>query len=262
MNTVFELAAAKAEGRKIVVVTSYDSWSARLLADSPVDCLLVGDSALMVMHGQRDTLGATVELMAMHTRAVSKGAPDKLIVTDMPFLSARKGIHFALDAAGEMMRAGAHAVKIEGARGHLEVIRHLVETGIPVMGHLGLQPQSVYAVGGHKVQARTPAAAAALLREARDLEKAGACSVVLECIPRKLAARVTKALDIPTIGIGAGPECDGQVLVLHDLLGLNPAFQPRHARRFAEGAAVFREGIDDFARAVQRGQFPGGRESF
>jgi 3-methyl-2-oxobutanoate hydroxymethyltransferase len=214
------------------------------------------------MHGERDTLGATVELMAMHTRAVARGAPDKLIIADMPFLTVRKGSAAAVEAAGELMRAGAHGVKIEGVRGHGDVVRHLVESGIPVMGHLGLLPQSVYSIGGYKVQGKGTEAANALLRDAKELERAGAFSVVLECIPRKLATRISKALRVPTIGIGAGPDCGGQVLVLHDLLGFNAHFQPRHVRRFAEGAAVFREGVDDYARAVQRGQFPGGRECF
>ena len=262
MKTIRDFAAAKVEHRKIVMVTTYDTWSARLLAAAPVDCLLVGDSAMMVMHGERDTLGATIEMMVMHTRAVVRGAPEKFIVTDMPFLAARKGRGHALDCAAQLLRAGAHAVKIEGIRGHAEIVSHLVESGIPVMGHLGLLPQSVHTVGGYTVQGREPAAAAGLREEAAMLEAAGAFAVVLECIPHELARQVTAALKMPTIGIGAGAGCDGQVLVLQDLLGLSPEFSPRFARRFAEGAAVIRGGIEQYAAAVRSGEFPSAKESY
>jgi 3-methyl-2-oxobutanoate hydroxymethyltransferase len=255
-------AAAKAAGAKIVMVTAYDTWSARLLADAPVDCLLVGDSAMMVVHGEKDTLGATPEIMEMHTRAVVRGAGGKFVVADMPFLAARKGEAHALDCAARLLRAGAHAVKIEGAQGHTHVIRHLVESGIPVMGHLGLTPQWVRGFGGFKVQARAPEHAGQLREDAAALEQAGAFALVLECIPRVLAAEVTSALRIPTIGIGAGAGCDGQVLVLHDLLGLNPDFRPRFARRFADGAGLVRGAAARFAEAVHAGDFPGKGEDF
>jgi len=262
MPSIQEFADAKAAGRKLVVVTSYDTWSARLLADTPVDCLLVGDSVMMVMHGERDTLGATTEIMALHVRAVARGASSKLIVADMPFLAARKGPAVALDCAAELLRAGAAAVKIEGVRGHVDTIRHLVESGIPVMGHLGLTPQWVHQFGGYKVQARDAATAAMLREDAAALEAVGCFSVVLECIPRKLARKVTADLRIPTIGIGAGAGCDGQVLVLHDLLGFNPDFKPRFVRHFGAGAGLIQKGVTDFARAVQSGKFPAARESF
>lgn len=255
-------AAAKAAGARIVMVTAYDAWSARLLADSPVDCILVGDSAMMVVHGDKDTLGATPEIMAMHTRAVARGAPGKFIVADMPFLAARKGEVHALESAALLLRAGAHAVKIEGAQGHTHVVRHLVESGIPVMGHLGLTPQWVRGLGGFKVQARDAAAAGQLREDASALEQAGAFALVLECIPRELAREVTSALRIPTIGIGAGAGCDGQVLVLHDMLGLNPDFKPRFARRFADGAALVQAGARAFAESVRRGEFPTEEEGF
>jgi len=255
-------AAAKAAGAKIVMVTAYDTWSARLLAEAPVDCLLVGDSAMMVVHGDKDTLGATPEIMAMHTRAVARGAGGKFIVADMPFLAARKGETHALECAALLLRGGAHAVKIEGAQGHTHVIRHLVESGVPVMGHLGLTPQWVRGLGGFKVQARDAAAAGQLREDACALEQAGAFALVLECIPRDLAREVTSALRIPTIGIGAGAGCDGQVLVLHDMLGLNPDFKPRFARRFADGAALVRAGAARFAESVRRGEFPADEEGF
>lgn len=257
-----DFAQAKAAGRKIVMVTAYDAWSARLLTDAPVDCLLVGDSAMMVMHGETDTLGATPEIMALHTRAVARGAPGRFIVADMPFLAARKGVAHALECAAQLLRAGAQAVKIEGVRGHADVIQHLVESGIPVMGHLGLTPQSVRTLGGFKVQARDKADAERLREDAAILESAGAFAVVLECIPRQLAREVTAARRIPTIGIGAGEDCDGQVLVLHDLLGLSPEFQPRFARRFADGAGLVRDGIERFSDAVRRGEFPKEKEGF
>ena len=255
-------AAAKTAGTKIVMVTSYDAWSARLLADSPVDCLLVGDSAMMVSHGEKDTLGATPELMAMHTRAVARGAGGKFIVSDMPFLAARRGDVHALDAAALLVRSGAHAVKVEGAQGHIQAIRHIVESGIPVMGHLGLTPQWVRGMGGYKVQARDAEAAEQLRQDAAALEQAGVFALVLECIPQLLASEVTRALSIPTIGIGAGAGCDGQVLVLHDLLGLNPEFKPRFARRFADGASLVRSGFARFAEAVRCGEVPANEEGF
>jgi 3-methyl-2-oxobutanoate hydroxymethyltransferase len=262
MKTVREFMAAKSSRGKIVMVTAYDAWSARLLAEAPVDCLLVGDSLAMVVYGARDTLGATIDLMAAHTRAVARAAPEKLIVADMPFLAGRKGTSHALDSAAKLLRAGAHAVKIEGARGHVDVIRHLVESGIPVMGHLGLQPQWVNTVGGYKVQGRGDAAAAELKEDCAKLEAAGVFAVLLECIPRKLAKEITAALAVPTIGIGAGPNCDGQVLVLHDLLGFNPDFAPRFARRFADGAGLVRQGVSRYAAAVRAGKFPAAKESY
>lgn len=262
LRSVRDFAAAKTAGRRLVMVTAYDAWSARLLADLPADCLLVGDSVMMVVHGERDTLGATPELMALHTRAVARGAPDKFIVADMPFLAMRKGVAHALDCAAQLLRAGAHAVKVEGVSGHADVIRQLVESGIPVMGHLGLTPQSVHVLGGFRVQGREPVAAARLQTDAATLEAAGAFALVLECVPAKLAAETTRARHIPTIGIGAGASCDGQVLVLQDLLGFNPGFQPRFARRFADGAGLVRDGTKRFSAAVHAGKFPTAKEAF
>lgn len=262
MSSLSDFASVHASGRNIVMVTAYDAWTARLLNDSPVDAILVGDSLMMVAYGERDTLGATTEIMARHTRAVANGAPNKFIVADMPFLAARKGKAHALDCAAELLRAGAHAVKLEGLRGHAEVIAHLVETGIPVMGHLGLTPQSVHAFGGFKVQAREAADAARLREDAAALEASGAFSVVLECIPQKLAAEVTASISIPTIGIGAGAGCSGQVLVTHDLLGCQPDFKPRFVRRFGDVGEVLKTGVAKFAKAVRDGSFPTNKESF
>jgi len=262
MKTVRDFAAAKRDRRKIVVSTAYDAWSARLLVEAGVDCILVGDSAMMVVHGEKDTLGATVELMALHTQAVRRGAPELFIVADMPFLSVRKGKAHAATAAGTLLRAGAQAVKVEGVQGHLDVIAHLVESGIPVMGHLGLLPQSVNVLGGYPVQGRDTAGMARLQQAGAELQAAGAFATVLECVPHTLARIITRDLDIPTIGIGAGRDCDGQVLVFHDFLGLNPGFHPRFVRRFADGAALVLAGTKKYTAAVRSGKFPGPKESF
>jgi 3-methyl-2-oxobutanoate hydroxymethyltransferase len=244
------------------MATAYDTWSARLLADGPVDALLVGDSVMMVVHGEADTLGATPEIMALHTRAVARGAGTKLVVADMPFLAARRGKEYALDCAAQLVRAGAHAVKVEGIRGHAAVISHLVESGIPVMGHLGLTPQSVRTFGGFTVQAKTDDDAANLLVDAQANAAAGVFGLVLECIPATLAQKVTAAIPVPTIGIGAGRHCDGQILVLHDLLGLIPDFKPRFVRRFAKGAKTVQDGVAAYAQAVRNGTFPTAKEGF
>jgi 3-methyl-2-oxobutanoate hydroxymethyltransferase len=214
------------------------------------------------VHGEADTLGATPELMALHTRAVTRGNPGCFIVADMPFLAARKGKAFALDSAAGLLRAGAQAVKIEGAQGNLKVIRHLVESGIPVMGHLGLLPQSVHATGGYKVQGRTTSAAKQLHKDAAALQDTGAFAVVLECIPAELARTVTAELKIPTIGIGAGAHCDGQVLVWHDLLGITHETMPRFVRTFGSIGKLTQRALLNYATAVQAGKFPAAKESF
>src|SRR5262249_33605137 len=212
------------------MITCYDYSSARAVAESTIDCILVGDSLAMTMHGYATTLSATTEMMALHTAAVAKGAPSKFIVADLPFLSYRKGLTEAMDSVHELMKAGAHAVKLEGVRGHADIVRHIVDSGVPVMGHLGLTPQSVHALGGMKVQARTNAAVKLLLSQARELEDAGCFAIVLECVPTEVARKVTELLKIPTIGIGAGPHVNGQVLVYQDMIGLNPGFKPKFLR--------------------------------
>jgi 3-methyl-2-oxobutanoate hydroxymethyltransferase len=219
-----EFLLAKAEGRKLSMVTCYDYTFARLLSKSVIDGILVGDSAAMVMHGHPSTLSATTELMRLHTEAVVRGAADKFIVADLPFLSFRKGLAAALDSASLLMVAGAHAVKLEGVDGHEDVIQRLVQSGIPVMGHIGLQPQSVNAYGGFRVQGRSSDSAENIARQATALEELGAFAIVLECVPATLARDISAGLRIPTIGIGAGAECDGQILVLQDLLGMNTDF--------------------------------------
>lgn len=253
---------AKLERRRLSMVTCYDYTFARLLARSAVDGILVGDSAAMVMHGHASTIAARVEMMRVHTEAVARGASGKLVVADMPFLSYRMGWTAALDAAHQLMSAGAQAVKLEGVDGHEDVVQRLVESGIPVMGHLGLQPQSIHAAGGYKVQGRSEESAQRILRQAAELERLGAFSVVLECIPAPLAAEVTAAVGIPTIGIGAGAGCDGQILVLQDLLGMNVDFHPRFVRQFLDGARLMVEAVDQYDAAVKGGTFPADGESY
>jgi 3-methyl-2-oxobutanoate hydroxymethyltransferase len=248
------------------MVTCYDYTFARVLSESAVDALLVGDSVAMVVHGHPNTLSASVALMRMHTEAVARGIEaaggNKFLVADMPFLSYRKGVPAALDAAQELMSAGAKALKLEGVDGHEDVIERLVDSGIPVMGHLGLQPQSVHAYGGFRVQGRTASAAAEMARQARALEELGAFALVLECIPAAVAGEITDSLHIPTIGIGAGPGCDGQILVLQDLLGMNLDFHPRFARQFAQGSRDILDALANYDRAVKAGSFPRAEESF
>jgi 3-methyl-2-oxobutanoate hydroxymethyltransferase len=253
---------AKNEGRKLSMITCYDYTFACLLAKSGIDGILVGDSAAMVVHGHRSTLSVTVELLRLHTEAVARGAPGKFIVADMPFLSFRKGVASALDSAQILMSAGAHAVKLEGVDGHEDVIERLAQSGIPVMGHLGLQPQSVHAYGGFRVQGRTPDNALTITRQAKSLEQLGAFAVVLECIPANLAQEITSTIRIPTIGIGAGAGCDGQILVLQDLLGMNTDFRPRFARAFLDGAGSVLGAVANFDEAVKSGAFPAKEESY
>lgn len=260
--SIHNLLRAKAGGQKISMATCYDFTFARLLSQTSIDAILVGDSAAMVVHGHENTLSATVEMMASHTAAVARGAAEKLIVADMPFLSFRKGIPAAVEAAGALLAAGAHAVKLEGVDGHEDVVRHLIQSGIPVMGHLGMQPQSVQAYGGFKPQGRDEEDAAAIARQAAAIEQLGAFAVVLECIPAPLAARITGALHITTIGIGAGADCDGQVLVLQDLLGLNPDFRPRFARPFCHAAGTVLDALNGFDAAVKSQSFPTPEESY
>lgn len=262
MKSVLDFAAAKAAGRKISMVTCYDSSFARVIEASKVDCILVGDSAAMVVHGYGDTLAATVEMMAVHTAAVRRGAPTRFLIGDMPFLTFRKGVPAALDAVAELMRAGAQAVKLEGVAGHEDVIEAIVGSGVPVMGHLGLTPQSVNALSGFRVQGRREDDAVRIVEDAKRYEELGCFSIVLECVPSALGARITQAVRIPTIGVGAGPHCDGQVLVLHDLLGFTGSHRPKFVRSYLDGNAVVREAIDRFDSDVKHGAFPAAAESY
>lgn len=262
MTSVIDFARLKAEGRKISMVTAYDAWSARLVARSHVDAVLVGDSALMVMHGDQTTLTATVALMALHTRAVARAAAGKLVIADMPFLSFRRGIGPAMSAVASLVRSGAQAVKLEGVDGHEDVIRHVVGSGVPVMGHIGLTPQSVHQYGGFRVQGRTGEDAARLVRQAHALEDLGCFAIVLECVPAALAGRITAELKVATIGIGAGTGTDGQVLVLHDLWGVDSTSTPRFVRRYLEGERLLTDALDRFDADVKEARFPSPEESY
>ncbi len=263
VKRVTDFANRVSAGRKLSMVTCYDAASAKILAASKVDAVLVGDSVAMVVHGHDSTLMAGLDMMATHTAAVRRGlGPNAFIVTDLPFPWHRKGMREALDAVDVLMKAGASAIKLEGASGHVETVQHLVESGIPVMGHLGLIPQSVNQLGGYRVQGRGVEAGERLLEEARMLEAVGSFAIVLECVPAEVASRLTDALSIPTIGIGSGAGCSGQVLVWQDLLGMQKDFSPRFVRTFSNGFGDIRQALDAYADAVDSGDFPNKKESF
>ena len=244
------------------MVTCYDYTSALLVNKTNVDCLLVGDSLAMTMHGFPSTVQATVELMAHHTAAVVRGAKDKFIVGDLPFMSYRKSLSDNVNAVMSIMQAGAHAVKLEGASGNTGFIQHLADSGVPVMGHIGLTPQFVNILGGYHVQGKTDDSAKRLLEEAYALQEAGCFALVLECVPTELAATITKELKIATIGIGAGPQTDGQVLVFQDLLGLNTEFKPKFVKQYLNGAELVTDAIDSYVAEVKKGVFPDADHSF
>jgi 3-methyl-2-oxobutanoate hydroxymethyltransferase len=260
--TVPGLKAMKAEGRKIVMLTAYDASFAAQLETAGVDVALVGDSLGMVVQGRTSTLPVTVDEMVYHTAAVARGLSATLLVADMPFMSDRD-VPSAVEAATRLVaQGGAAMVKIEGAGRICEVIAALAERDIPVCGHLGLTPQSVNKFGGYKVQGKTPDAAAKLLADARAVEAAGADLLVLECVPAALAARITAELSIPTIGIGAGVDCDGQVLVVYDLLGLTPGKRPRFSKDFLAGRDSIQGAIGAYVEDVREKRFPGVEHSF
>jgi 3-methyl-2-oxobutanoate hydroxymethyltransferase len=249
--------------RKIVCLTAYDYPTARLLDDAGVDVVLVGDSLGMVVLGYDNTLPLTVDEMLHHTRAVRRGVRRALLVADMPYGSFHGDKSDAVRNAVRFVKeAGAEAVKVEGGERRMELITQLVEAEIPVMGHVGLTPQSVHAFGGFRVQGKTVPAAEQLLRDARAVEAAGAFSIVLESIPRELAAQITRELRIPTIGIGAGPECDGQILVLHDMIGLSTGHAPKFARRYANVSESISNAVAAYAQDVRNGSFPADEESY
>ncbi len=259
--TLHEFRERKLSKRAISMITCYDAAFARILADTPVDCLLVGDSCAMVVYGERTTLPATVDIIAAHTKAVRSGAPRAFIVADMPFLSVRTGAADAVRSAGALARAGADAVKIEGITGNENEVRLIAESGIPVMGHLGLMPQFYNAMGGWKVQGRGEEAAARIKKDALAFRDAGAFALVLECVPEVLAGEVADSLDIPVIGIGAGRRVDGQVLVLHDLLGLSDR-KTTFSRRYLEGASLVADAVGRFCADIGQGSFPSAGEVF
>jgi 3-methyl-2-oxobutanoate hydroxymethyltransferase len=256
-------AADPTNKKKITCLTAYDYPTARLMDEAGVDVVLVGESVAMVVLGYESTLPLTMEESLHHTKAVRRGVERALVVADMPFGTYQGDVNEALRNAVRFVKeAGAEAVKMEGGERRLEVIARLTEAEIPVMGHVGLTPQSVHAMGGYRVQGKTERAAEQLLRDARAVEAAGAFSIVLEGIPRELAAEITKSVRIPTIGIGAGPDCDGQILVLHDLLGLTFQEPPKFARRYANVGEVISQAVREYCADVQGRTFPSDAESY
>jgi 3-methyl-2-oxobutanoate hydroxymethyltransferase len=261
--TVLDLARMKSEGNKITMLTSYDATFARLVDRAGVDVILVGDSLGMVVQGKPNTLQVTVDHMAYHGAAVTRAVQRAHVVVDMPFMSYHVSVEDAVRNAGRLVQeGGAHSVKLEGGVERAEVIRAIVDAQIPVMGHVGLTPQSFHSQGGFKVQGRGDAAARKLMEDALAVQEAGAYALVLEGIPAELAAEVSEALTIPTIGIGAGNGCDGQVLVIYDLLGLEEDFKPKFVKRYAELGGVVQGAIGTFIDEVRTGAFPDADHSF
>lgn len=261
--TITTLASMKQAGEKITCLTAYDYSFAHLLDSAGIDMIIVGDSVGMVCQGHETTLSVTLDDMVYHTRCVASGCQRTLIVADMPFLSYEVSPEQTFTNAGRLMKdGGAHVVKIEGGQAMADTVRFLTERGIPVCGHLGLTPQSVHQLGGFRVQGRDKQAAERLRNDARALQEAGASILVLEAIPSELAKNVSSALTIPTIGIGAGPECDGQVLVLQDMLGIYPRRSPKFSKNFMEGNGNIQAAVEAFIAAVREQKFPGPEHSF
>lgn len=261
-RSVLDFQKAKLDGRKISMLSVYDAVFAKLAVEAGVNTLLVGDSVAMALYGFESTIHATVEMIATHVGAVRRACPSAFIVADLPFGSYRRGLKEAMKAVEAMARAGASAVKLEGVTGNERIISHIIESGIPVMGHIGLTPQSVLALGGYRVQGSTEERATRLVEDAKELEALGAFSLVLECVSRSLGSRISSHLSIPVIGIGAGAEVDGQVLVASDLLGLSLGRSPRFVRRYLDGAALVSKAFEEFSRQVGEAQYPNEAESY
>ncbi|MPZ22458.1 MAG: 3-methyl-2-oxobutanoate hydroxymethyltransferase, partial [Dehalococcoidia bacterium] len=262
-RSIYDLKGFKERGEKFAMITAYDYPTARLADQAGIPIILVGDSVGMVVLGYESTVPVTLEDMIHHGKAVVRGVEQALVVVDMPFMTYQVSAEEALRNAGRLLKeTGAGAVKLEGGISVAPTVARLVEAGIPVMGHLGLTPQSVNQLGGYKLQGKTPRAAVQLLNDAVALQEAGAFAVVLETIPARLGELISTRVTLPTIGIGAGPRCDGQVQVMHDMLGMFEAFKPRHARRYAEVGAVIREAVVRYVEDVKNIEFPGPAESF
>ncbi len=262
-NTVVTIREAKERGEKVTMLTAYDYSMAKLIDEADINMILVGDSLGMVMLGYEDTLSVTMEDMIHHTRAVARGAKNALVVADMPFMSYQTSVYDAVCNAGRLMKEGrAQAVKLEGGREFADHIWAITNASIPVVAHLGLTPQSLNAFGGFKVQGKSEAAARKLLEDAQIVEEAGAVAVVLECVPAKLAKLVTEKLRIPTIGIGAGADCDGQVLVYQDMLAMFGDFKPKFVKRFGEAGALMKESFRNYSEEVKAGTFPAPEHTF
>jgi 3-methyl-2-oxobutanoate hydroxymethyltransferase len=261
--TTATIRARKGSGERTAVLTAYDVVFARLADEAGIDVVLVGDSLGMVVQGERTTLAVTLDDMVYHTRIVSRGVRRAHLVADMPFMSYQASIEDGVRAAGRLLKEGrAEAVKLEGGVEIAELVRRLVTAGIPVMGHVGMTPQSVHEFGGFKLQGRSDEQRAKILADARAVAEAGAYAIVVETVPQALAAEITRAVPAVTIGIGAGPDCDGQVMVMHDLLGLEPAWKPRFVRRYAEMGKAAGEAFAAYAADVRAGRFPAAGESY
>ena len=260
--SINEIKEMKARKEKIVMLTAYDYSTAKLVEEAGIPLILVGDSLSMVMLGYESTIPVTIDEMIHHTKAVVRGTKQSLVVGDMPFMTYHTSISDALrNAARFIQEGGAQAVKLEGGVTVAETVKRIADCGIPVMGHIGLTPQSVHQLGGHRVQGKTPEAAERLLKDARALEQAGAFAVVLELVPAPLSKLITQKISIPTIGIGAGPECDGQVQVISDLLGLFSDFVPKHAKQYTKLAGTIRAALGDYITEVKAGKFPAAEHS-
>jgi 3-methyl-2-oxobutanoate hydroxymethyltransferase len=255
--SINDIKEMKSKKEKIVMLTAYDYSTAKLVDEAGIPSILVGDSLGMVMLGYESTVLVTLDEMVHHTKAVARGTKQALVIGDMPFMTYHTNISDALrNAARFIQEGGAQAVKLEGGVTVAETVKRIVDCGIPVMGHIGLTPQSIHQLGGHKVQGKTPEAAERLLKDARALEQAGAFAVVLELVPAPLSKLITQKIGIPTIGIGAGPDCDGQIQVISDLLGLFSDFVPRHAKQYAKLAGTIRPAIAEYMAEVKAGKFP------
>ncbi|MEN6420365.1 MAG: 3-methyl-2-oxobutanoate hydroxymethyltransferase [Smithella sp.] len=262
-KTTADIKKMKASGEKITMLTAYDYGMASLLDESGIDMLLVGDSLGNVILGYDSTLPVTMEDMLHHTKAVSRAVKNAMIIADMPFLSYQISAETALNNAGRFLKeADAQAVKLEGGREFSEIVHKMTYAGIPVMAHLGLTPQSVHQLGGYKVQGKKEDAAERIMQDAKILEEAGAFAVVLECVPEKLAAEITAALSIPTIGIGAGVNCDGQVLVVNDMLGMNDRMTPKFVKKYAALNIEIKKAVKNYIGEVKNGAFPDSEHSF
>ena len=262
-TTVNQIRQMKEDGEKIVMLTAYDYSTARIIDQMGIPLILVGDSLGMVVLGYETTIPVTMDDMLHHTRAVVKGTEQAMVIGDMPFMTYHVSVEDAMrNAARFIQEAGAQAVKLEGGVTVAEKVRRVVESGIPVMGHIGLTPQSVNVLGGHRVQGRTSEAAVSLLEDARALEDAGVFAVVLESVPAPLASLITERIGVPTIGIGAGPRCDGQVQIINDLLGSFTDFVPRHAKQYAKLAEIMSAAIGEYYSEVRDGTFPTKKQSF
>ncbi|ACD53355.1 3-methyl-2-oxobutanoate hydroxymethyltransferase [Clostridium botulinum] len=262
-NTIATFQEFKNKGKKISMLTAYDYSMAKIIDESGINGILIGDSLGMVIKGEEDTLSVTVDEIIYHTKSVKKGAKNALIVSDMPFLSYHTSVEEAVKNAGKMIKeGGANAVKLEGGASVIKQIKAIVDAQIPVMGHLGLTPQSVNAFGGFKIQGKSEEAAKRLIEDAKLIEDAGAFAIVLECVPKKVAEIITKEISIPTIGIGAGNECDGQILVYQDMLGMFDDFIPKFVKQYANLGAQMREAIQIYIGEVGEGSFPQDKHSF